>query len=598
VPTYIEALENTKYIPNVVILFKSEFFAIRQPNSGLTIDSDKVGLVSALTVNPTAIDPFRASSTTSNYSFKILDTNGIITAFLNGDNKFFQGEPVTIWVGRYGTKVADQMDFADYLELPTVYVNKWNKVENAYSFQAVEARDRLSTGAFNVVAKLGVDIVAGTTEITMQDVSTLPTNGTIKIDDEFISYTGIIGLNLQSCIRGERDSTPVAHDGGSDVFLVQEIEANPINILLQLLISSGGGGSYDLLSDGAGIDETLVDISQMEDVRDEFFSSYTYSFAIFKIESLKRFIEDELLYPLGIRLRSNSNGKIGLALIDRNIFEIDAPILNHDNMTKDPEFIVEDTKINNQLRVFWDYSEAADEFMKVTEYTDADSITDYGVKDWKEVSFKGIKASLSGQAIVDAFGLLFINRFKDPRPVIKVAAFLSTSNSNLGDKIDLESNLIPNDQGELNFASTLEIVQRAINHETGDCLFQLAFTSFTGVRLCYISPSDLVISHASQKIITLGAGRGDNYRRGWMMRLYDNTARDDADSQVNEILSVVGDVITFVDNWATTLVNSQHRIRFADYDEGITVQQKRFCYISDGTNDFDDGKQPYQISFG
>jgi hypothetical protein len=80
------------------------------------------------------------------------------------------------------------------------------------------------------------------------------------------------------------------------------------------------------------------------------------------------------------------------------------------------------------------------------------------------------------------------------------------------------------------------------------------------------------------------------------MRLYSNVTRNYVDAQVNEIASVVGDVVTFVDAWTTPLVASDHRIMFADYDQ-VSEQQKKFCFISDDGNTFTDGKPSYIISF-
>ncbi len=595
--SYVESLSSNKYIPNIIFLFKGEYYGMRQPNSGLVLDADKVGIVAGLTVNPTSIDPFRASSTINSYSWKLLDKNRMISALFNGETKYFQGEPVDIFIGRIGLTPETEMAFSEYYQLPTTYVNKVTKIDNGYTFQSVEAKDRIDTGAFNQQTLLAVDILSVTTVITVQSVDDLPTNGTIKIEDEFISYVGISGLNLQNCVRGERTSVPADHPLGATVFLVAEVQVNPMDLLLQLLISPGGGGIYDVLPDGAGIDQSLIDIDDFETTRDEFFSSYTFDFAIFGVESLKQFIENEILFPLGLRLRSNNNSKIGLAKLDRSIFEIDSPTIDDTNTVKPPDFFVDDTKIRNRVRIQWDYFETSSMYLKQTEYTDAQSISDFGVSDWTTFKLKGVKDSLGGQEIVDNIALLFLNRFSQPRPQIKASTLINASYNNIGDKVNVASSYIPNDAGVLNFASTLEIIQKSLNWETGDCTFQLAFTSFTGVRQCYIAPTATVVSHSGQSQFTLGAGVGDNWRKGWKVRLFNNVTGVWESDPVNEILSVVGDVVNFVDPWATTIVDSTHRLTFCDYDEA-TDQQKRFCFISDDGLPFGDGKPSYQISFG
>jgi hypothetical protein len=378
---------------------------------------------------------------------------------------------------------------------------------------------------------------------------------------------------------------------------VQILEDNPIDLILQLMISSGGGGIYDVLPDGAGIDQALVDIAQFESVRAEFFSTYTFKLIIGNLSSLKKLIDEELLFPLGLRLRGNNNGKIGLALIDRNIFDIDVPVLDHSNITKNPDFAVDNTKVVNRLRINWDWSDTLKQYLKTSEFEDAASIAELGETSFTTFNFKGIRDSLAGASIVNDIQLLFLSRFSFPRPQISIAAQMSTSFLNLGDKSELITTLLPNDAGELNFVSTLEVVSKAINYTTGDVRFSLSFTSFSGVRSCYIAPSDIMVSVTNQRTIAVGAGRGDCYRRGWKMRLFNLTTDDYAPDDVNEIESVVGDVITFKNNFTTTLVANNFRIKFADYED-VTEQQKRFCFISAGSNDFDDNRPPFQINFG
>lgn len=592
--TYLESLPEKKFVPNIVVRLLGEYFSIRQPDRGLVVDDDKNGLVATVTVNPTAIDPFRATTTISNYSLRLLDKFEAITVLFDANPQYFQGELVEIWLGRVGVG----MDFADYLQLPDTFVAKVSKQDASYTFTTREQRDRLSTGAFNTQGKLGVSIFAATTVITLQSTASFPTFGLMKVDDEIISWTGISGNNLTGCIRGEEGSVPADHDLGAIAYLVEAVEENPVTLLLQLLISSGGGGPYDVLSDGASIDQAMIDIAQIEGIRDTFFSSRTFRFLIYGLDSLKQFIEDEVLFPLGIRLRANSNGLIGLALLDRTEFVIDVPILDHDEITKAPDYDIDDTKINNQLRIQWDYDDATGLYKRVSEFSDSDSIAEFGEKDWFEMNFKGIREDLDGEDVVNDIQLLFFGRFSFPKPNIQANTHISSSYLQLGDHPDLLTTRLPNSDGELNFGDSLEVISRALNLATGDVRFQLAFTSFTGVRQCYIAPSDIVQSFSDQKTVTFGAGRGDLYRAGWFMRLYDESIPEYASLQINEIASVVGDVVTFVNNWTTPLIALTHRIKFADYDD-VTAQQKRFCFMSSvGGGDFPDGGHTYRINFG
>ena len=370
-PTYTETLTNQEYVPNVVVRIMGDYFAIRQPDSGLVIPNSNIGTLRSLNLNPTQIDPFNATTSVNSNSVSILDVGSVVTQKFATNPQIFQGELCEIWLGRSFV----DMDFSDYLKIPDTYISKVSKQDNSYNFSTKEAKDRLTTGAFNTQAKLGASILPATTVITVQDASLLPTSGLFKVNDEFISYTGIIGNNLQNCIRGEQGSVPDSHEIGDNIFIAELLQGNPITLLLQLLISSGGGGLYDVLDDGAGISETLIDIEEFEYVRDEYFSTDTFKFILSNLDSLRKFIETEILYARGIRLRSNNNGKIGLAVLDRPTLNIDAPNLDHSNITKIPQYDVDDTKIYNELRIEWNYNDSSGKYQNLSTYTDQNNQT-------------------------------------------------------------------------------------------------------------------------------------------------------------------------------------------------------------------------------
>jgi hypothetical protein len=585
--TYAASLPQKNYIPNVVILLRGEYFSIRQPDSGLTVDADKVGIVSSLAINPTSIDPFRATTAINSNSFKLLDRGGVITALFGSNPEIFQGNLCQIWVGR----TYDNMPFSEYLQIPDTYISKAQRADGAYTFSTKESKDRINKDIYSEQNKLAVDILAATTTITLQSPPE-NTSGLIKIGDEFISYSGVSGNDLTGCIRGEENTIPADHELGDDVYFGEVVTGNPITILLKLLVSVGGGGTYDTLFDGAGIDENLIDVTQFEDIRDEYYASDSYSFVLFQITDLKKFIEDEILFPTGTRLRGNNNSKIGLAVLNHPTLNIDAPDLDDNQVTKRPSYAVDDTKITNKIKIEWNYDFGTGKFLSISSYEDAASLAEFGERKVLALKFKGVTTQLQ----VDEIAANFFLRFAFPRPVIDLNTHMSASAWLLGDKPYLTSEFIPTSYGNLYFGDNLEIINRAINHQTGDVKFQLMFTQFTGVRVCFLAPSDSISSVVSQSIVTVSAGRGDQYRVGWKMRLYDNTARDYLADAVNEITAISGDQITFLNAWSTTLVATQHRLSFADYNS-VSEQQKKYCFISDDSNNFSDGKPPYQITY-
>lgn len=585
---YADALSNKKYVPNVVISIGGVYFTIRQPDSWTSPPSPIYnGLVSSLSLNPSTVDPFRASVAINSNSFKLIDRSEIVTGLFNGNIELFQGELCQIWLGRVGVG----MDFSEYLKLSDTYIVKVSRADGTYSFSTQEAKDRLNKDVYSEQGKLAGDILPATTIITLQSP---PGNssGLVKINNEFVSYTGVSGNQITGCVRGEQGSTPSSHSLGDDVFFCQVVNGNPIDLLLKLLISPSGGGPYSTLLDGANIDQTLIDVAEFESIRDEYFIGVTYNFIMFQIDNLKTFLEQEILAPAGLRLRSNLNSKIGLGILNKPVINIDSPDLDDDQLTRRPVYSVDETKIVNHLNIQWGYDWKSGKFTKINTYTDAPSIASFGDRNAVNLNFKGITT----QAVVDEIAYNYFLRFAYPKPQIDVNAHLSASSWGLLEKAPLDSNQIPTIDGDLNFYDSVEVLQKAINYQTGDVRFQLSCTQFTGLRVCFIAPSDTITAVTNQKTVTVGAGRGTQYRVGWKMRLYSNASRNWLADPVNTIASISGDVITFENDWTTTLVATTHKITFADYDQ-VAEQQKRFCFISDNGNTFTDGLPSYLISY-
>ena len=593
---YVDVVKTEKkYIGNVVIQIGANYFAIRQPDSGLAIAAPFDRAVSSLLLNPTQIDLRKVSTTISTFSFRILDDDGVVTALILGDAAGVIGQEVRIFLGRS----SESMDFAEYFELPRTFVRKCDHSDNSYNFSSSEQTERMAKPIYNFKSALNGGILAATTIFTMRDdISGFPTAGFLKIEDEFISYAGVdLGLNqFTGCIRGELGSTPAAHAINLDAVLVETITDNPLNIILKILISGGGGGPYDVLQSGLGISNTLIDVAGIETLRDELFLGDQYKLSLYSITSALKKMEDDLLMPNNLRFTTSTDSKVTLAILDKALFVEEDDVINEDTITKFPKWTIDGSKVTNQLEINWDFNEGTGLFQKRNIYTDPASITAYGEQTPLNFSFKGIKAALDGQTLVDDFSTRLLGRLSTPTPEIQLNVQIDKSLQTVGDKSFVESSLIPAANGTLNFASNLEILSRSINITSGDVQFKLAFTSFTNIRSGFIAPSDLVFTVISQNQITVAAGRGSYYSSGWAMRLWNETTQAFETDPVNFISDVTGDTITFLNNWTTVLGAGNHRMRFADYDDA-TASQKRYCFISDSGLDFADGGPTYKVTY-
>lgn len=597
--TFSEEIRKKQFVPNVVIRLVGQYYCITQPDSGLVVPASNIGTVRSLNVNPTQIDLRRCNTTIASYGFSLLDKSGVITAQFGDRAEIFFNQTVEIWIGRK----TGSFDFADYYKLPDTKIKKIDHVENTFNMTSAEETDRMNKSFYDRMNKLDVSILSGTTTITANiAIDDWPTAGMFKIDDEFVSYSGKNnGLKqFTGCIRGEKGTFPTSHNAGTTMFEVVDVSDNPLTLLLQLLVSGGGGGPYDVLPDGLGIDQNLIDIAQIEDIRDTIFPTDVYEFSLYNVTNALKFFEEEILLSCNLRFRVSQNSKISLALLDQSVFGEAPDDMDDSTISSYPKLSVDENKIVNRVEIEWDWDEGTRAYRKLSPYDDATSITDFSDKAPMRFKWKGPKASLGGQAIVDDRADRFLQRFKTPAPEITFKTQIDKALSNLGDKILVSSNHIPSASGTLQFSTELEVISRAINWVTGDVTWKLAFTSYSGIRACYIAPSDKMLTVINQKTFTVAAGRGACYEVGWKMALwlhlpsgYGGGYESDL---VNEIESIVGDTITMKDNFASTLIANRHRIKFADYDDA-TQDQKRYCFISDDGNNFADDGSTYRITF-
>lgn len=592
-PTYTsEVKTSANFTGNVVVKFGGHYFSIRQPDSGLDIPKEQRRCVTSLVINPTTIDPKRVSTTIGQYSFTILDRHGILSSIIKDTGANVIGQTLELWIGRSGVSMA----FSDYYKMPDTRISKVDKVPGGWSFSTKESTDRMNRPLFQTTARLSGDIVSGTTIISSSDdISDFPASGKFKIDGEIISYTSKDNgtKTFSGCARGEFGTTPAEHEASAEMKHVQTLSSvNPINILLQLLTSGSGTGSYDLLDDGLAIDVALIDVTAIEALRDNLFPTTTFSLALYGIDNALQYIEREILSPLNLRFTYGTNSKLTLKKLNSTEFVEIVDTINHDSIVGLPKMSIDETKIVNRITVNYDYDEDNGRFRTTRTYTDDDSITTYG-KSISPLTFswKGV----SDGDFVDAYAAELLERLATPKPEVEVKCFVSKSLLNVADPGRVETRTLPNSNGELNFASDMEIVNRAINYQTGEVRLKLVYTGYTGIRFGYIAPTASISAVVSQTRATLPAGRTDLFQVGWKMRLWDVSDNEYEADPVNTIAEIDGNDLVFENAWSTTL-DTGHRFKFADFDQ-VAETQKRYAFVGNPAGaDFSSLEKSYKIT--
>lgn len=598
---YADELLKHNYVGNVVVQLFGEYFAIRVPDSGLSVPAQNRGILTGLTLNPTQIDLKRVNTTIANYTFTLLDKDNVITQLLS-NNDSPVSVPVSIWVGRSPALLGETaLAFADYFQLPATRIKSITHSNNTYVITTAEFTDKMTVPKFNNKASITLAMLAISTQVEIDvNINNFPNTGLIKIENEFMTYNGRDLTNniLLNLTRGTEGSIAVAHAAGVTVDLVVKVQDNPITILLQMLISPGGGGTYDVLPDGLGISQTDLDVAGLENLRDTKFTSQQFLLYLYNIDSVLAYLEQEILFTDNLRFALSTNSKLTLVLLDQVIFGQTEATFDEDTIHSYPKWSINQQDISNQIIIDWDYDELSGNFQQHSVFTDAISVTNFGPTQPIKIESKGIKASLSGAAIVADRATRLLERFSTPTPRITVETLIDKSLSNVGDKVLVISSRIPTSYGTLEFSEELEILSRAIDPLKGTCSFLLAFTNYTGFRSCFIGPSDVILTFTAQDTFKISMAHANDWNVGWKVLLWDTTTLDYTTDPLNTITEVHSDgTIKVAVPWATTLVNNRYRLKFPLYDDA-TPDQRRYGFIGINPGEtFADGSSSYLITF-
>ena len=93
------------------------------------------------------------------------------------------------------------------------------------------------------------------------------------------------------------------------------LSGHPIDIALQIMISGGGGGPYDVLpvENGLGIPAAFVDVAAFEAVRAEFPNDF-YCFELVQPENAKTWLETEIFKTINAYSFPNQFGQLTIRL--------------------------------------------------------------------------------------------------------------------------------------------------------------------------------------------------------------------------------------------------------------------------------------------
>lgn len=597
---YADELANTAFKGNVVIRIggAGDYYAKHQPDSGLTVAAAN-RIVKSLKVNPQSVEVEEARTTFATHTVELVDVANIVTALLNNDSTNLVGKKLEVWVGR----ITGSFAWGDYLKLVDTYITNWKFSKEVFSFTASDLALAFQKGIFQTFALLNADTSAGAGSLVAStDLTDFPASGRLWLGDEIVTYTSKTSTTFT--LSG---TTANAHSQGDEMHLiVQAASTNPVDMFLQVMQSTGGG-TYDTLSEGLGFTDAQMDITGIESIRDNNFSGESWTFELYQMESALKWLEDNILKPCSLRLIQTADSKIGLTLLDQVVFGASTKTLSTANTIGNPTYTVNGTKVRNVVTIKYGWDDEAQEFTRTYTLTDAESITNFGEKKPYVVEAKYIPATGAGATIATDRATRWLARLATPVPELELEAFASVSLAEVGERVLVEADL-PTPLGTRDFAQELEVLSRSIDHDKGTVRFRLAWTTYSGIREAYFSPTDTATASAGAGRVRIPTGTAEGrWKLGWAVRFYDSVGSDIGTFFIIEIGNsggtdylLLGDTPTSTSPAAsvsTPAIGSY--IRFPDYDDsGLTTEQKRYGFFSNTSGaDYADGTAPYKFTF-
>lgn len=463
------------------------------------------------------VDIKEAKTTLGSLSFTLLDKDNFVT------DDMVETTYLNKKVSLYLLFDDGVLTFAnDAVKVFTGYIETVDVSQPKITFNASEIRATLGKPIFNGITNLDGAINDSATTITVDSTATFKDSGTIKIDDEYINYTGKTDTTFTGCTRGSQSSTAASHDDDEEiiqVFVASSI--NPITLVLQLLMSITGDGSnnatYDVLLDGAGLDPNDIDIDSFTDIRDaESFG--TFDFVIDDISNIINFIEDELLLPTVTRIVTSFEGKLTLVQLDQSSVSSVVEEISSDSIVGIPKMTSSTRAIVNDVYVKYNYNHLTDKYEDVYRTTDQVSISLYGrpPKAIKTFEFRGMTTSVQASGFADDY----LARNATPTPTIRAKTFLTKRMITPGSDVIFGSKNLSNPtSGGTSFSGLLEVISVSQNKDLVD--LTMAYTRFTVGRPAFISPSGVISSKSSETVFDLSAG-GSLFEIGFFVSLWDS----------------------------------------------------------------------------
>jgi hypothetical protein len=584
--------------------------------TGVSAGNQEAGLVS-MSWNPQKVSLDNANVSVGTLSVKLIDPSGtVIGVFANGT---LHRETLTLGtvIGVFANGTLHRETLTLERGFGNLNVSDWNVLNTFEIYEissgdqnslTIKCRDRMTELKQSILLPqtyLTVALTAALVDATVDSVADFPSGGgTIFIDSESIPYGGTI-TSPQQFNALTRGTNAADHDIGAIVYRQIDVQDNPIDIMLQLMISPNGGvtGSlYDGLDIGLSIDESTIDVQSFEDVRDN--STLTGDVWKFEINEnipdLLSWLQREIFEIANLRITINDEGKFACSLLQEVTIDQLGGTVDESDILNIPSAISNSDRVINRISLKIDYNVETQKFENEYTYNDTDSQSTFGVKVGKSFESKGLKSAFDGEALSLQFANKHFRRVAQPFGVIsKLKCLWKKQFFKAGDKVLLTHSKINNfTEGKVGLSNQfVEILSAKYDFEKGIVDYTINNSPNLSANFGFIAPSSLVASGThTATVFDVEAGEvaRAEWQAGYVVALW---LKEGGTSPIATatVDSVSGDEITLSGAGFGTIPTTAHRIRYADFDDVISAQ-KAYAFFSDDNNDFPDGTASYKVS--
>ncbi len=246
------------------------------------------------------------------------------------------------------------------------------------------------------------------------------------------------------------------HQSGATVDNYVLYQGNPIDLILQILMSTGNGTNhgtgtnYDVLppGQGIGIPYTSINISNIvNNIRGQVSNQVFFGYFKDQVKGLK-FIQDNILPQVLCFMYTNVNGQVDLNL-PYPAGSLDAVTLDQTNIVGNPQFkanLQTGGYFYNDIDVSYDYQPLSDFYVKENVLIDGVSLSNYREDSKLPITSKMIATFFGGFATVLRMQSIYLSFFKNPPPVINIKTFDAMTLLNPGSLVYLNHPNVPNHQ--------------------------------------------------------------------------------------------------------------------------------------------------------